>query len=408
MKAYFHFIYQQWSLLAFGFITVFIGNIGQSFFLSWYGANIQQSLNISAASYGFTYAIATLSSSVIIFAIGGVVDHWSLKQVITFVATLLTISCLFMANVNSISMLFLTFLGLRLAGQGLFPHIAQTTMIRAYTDQRGKAISVAGCGVAFGEMILPLILILVIALLGWRESWLLLAFIVLFLYLPTAFWLLKKSKLKFEPEQNITIISEKYQNSGRKEVLKDWRFWAILPAAIAAPFIVTGVFIQQNYLLEQKSWSTDLLAACFIAYGLVHWLSSMFVGMLVDRYKAKSLLPYIPLPLIAGLLVLTLSDHIFTAPVFMVLFGLAIGSSGPVFGALWAEIYGTQHIGSIRSMVTSIMILSTAAAPWVFGKLIEKSWSSLELFGLLSVLTMSSLMLLIPAYRSLKSFDHNN
>lgn len=130
MNSYLHFIRQQWPLLGFGFLTVFIGNIGQSFFLSWYGADIQNSLAISAADYGFIYAMATLSSSAVILTVGGLVDRWPLRRVIVIVALLLTASCLFMAQISSPWMLFFAFWGLRLAGQGLFPHVAQTTMIR--------------------------------------------------------------------------------------------------------------------------------------------------------------------------------------------------------------------------------------------------------------------------------------
>jgi len=37
-------------MLAFGFLTVFWGNFGQSFFVSWFGASIQQGLGLSSAA----------------------------------------------------------------------------------------------------------------------------------------------------------------------------------------------------------------------------------------------------------------------------------------------------------------------------------------------------------------------
>ncbi|BDH20767.1 MULTISPECIES: MFS transporter [Gammaproteobacteria] len=401
MSSYFRFMSQEWPLLSFGFITVFIGNIGQSFFLSWYGADIQQSLNISAEDYGFIYAIATLCSSAVIFMVGGLVDRWALHKVVIVVSFLLCVSCLLMANIQTVWMLFFAFWGLRLAGQGLFPHTAQTTMLRVYTHQRGKALSLSASGVAFGEMVLPIILMTTIALLGWRWSWLMLALIVMIIYLPMALTLLKKSNTS-DKKKPLEPKSTKTQEQGRRDVVKDWRFWSIIPAVLSAPFIVTAVFIQQNYLLEQKGWPASLLASSFVAYGFLHWASSMVSGSLIDRFQAKSLLPFLPLPLIAGLLVLTLLDNYWAAPLFMSLFGLGIGSSSPVISALWVEIYGTQHIGAIRSMVTSMMIFSTAAAPWIFGIFIEKGWTASTLFGLFSGLTMIGLLLLIPAYQSFK------
>lgn len=408
MNSYLHFIRQQWPLLGFGFLTVFIGNIGQSFFLSWYGADIQNALAISAADYGFIYAMATLSSSAVILTVGGLVDRWPLRRVIVIVALLLTASCLFMAQINSPWMLFFAFWGLRLAGQGLFPHVAQTTMIRNYTHQRGKALSLSASGVALGEMVLPMLLMLVIVLFGWRISWLGFAFIVIAVYLPIAFWLLGKSQRHFQVLKAAATQSSSVRSHSRKEVIRDWRFWLVIPAVLAAPFIVTGVFIQQNYLLEQKEWPASILATSFIAYGFLHWASSMIAGSLVDRYQAKHLLPFLPIPLIAGLLVLTTLHQLWAAPLFMLLFGLGIGASSPVIGALWAEMYGTQHIGAIRSMVTSMMIFSTAASPWIFGLLIEKGWVATQLFGFFTVITIVILLLILPAYRSFISTEKNS
>lgn len=101
------------------------------------------------------------------------------------------------------------FWGLRLAGQGLFPHTAQTTMLRVYTHQRGKALSLSASGVAFGEMVLPIILMTTIALLGWRWSWLMLALIVMIIYLPMALTLLKKSNTSDKK----TFGTQKHKNT---------------------------------------------------------------------------------------------------------------------------------------------------------------------------------------------------
>lgn len=403
---YWNFICQQWPLLAFGFISVFIGNIGQSFFLSWYGSHIQSALDISASEYGFIYAIATLSSSFLVLSTGSLIDRYSTTLIISLVSIVLALSCILMANVTSDLMLFLAFLGLRFAGQGLFPHTAQTIMIRTYTHQRGKALSLSASGVAVGEIVLPTILMSMILLMGWRESWIALSCIIILLYLPCAFALLKKSARDFKVQADYIPMNVSDNSLGRGDVIRDWRFWSVIPAVLSAPFIVTGVFIQQGFLLEQKGWSAGLLAGSFVAYGFLHWISSMWSGSLVDRYGAKSLLPFLPIPIISGLLVLTFLNQEWSATLFMLLFGLGIGASSPVFSALWAEIYGTKNIGAIRSMVTSMMIFSTAAAPWIFGLLIEKGWRASQVFGLLTIVITTVLFLLLPAcysFRKVKS-----
>lgn len=401
MTSYLSFVRQQWPLLTFGFITVFWGNIGQSYFLSWYGADIQRELSISASQYGFYYAISTLASSAVVMTVGGVVDKYSPRLLILVLGVFLALACILMAQAASALVLCAALFLLRLCGQGLLPHTAQTIMIRSFKQQRGKAISLASSGVAVGEAMLPTVIIALIAWLGWRQSWYVFAVSVLVLYLPLAYWFLMKSAFTVASSSN-ELREEAGGASGRKDVLKDWRFWLILPTSLAAPFLVTGVFIQQNFLLEQKNWSSALLASGFIAYGFSHWLSAMAAGSLVDRFSAKSLLPYLCIPLLAALLMLAAFKGIWSIFVFMGLFGVGIGTLGTVINAAWAEIYGTKAIGSIRSMMTSLMIFSTAAAPWLFGLMIERGWNDAQLFGFLFAIMVMVAALNIPAYVSFK------
>ncbi|MGO2356609.1 MAG: MFS transporter [Marinomonas foliarum] len=399
MTNYLSFIRLQWPLITFGFLSVFWGNIGQSFFLSWFGADIQRELSISASQYGLYYAIGTLASSAVVMTIGGVVDKYSPRLLVALLAIFLGLACVLMAQVASVFILCVTLFLLRLCGQGLLPHTAQTIMIRSFEQQRGKAISLASSGVAVGEAILPTIIIALIAWLGWRQSWYVFAASVVILYLPLSYWLLaQNASTKMSSSK---IVKEGANDaSGRKDVLKDWRFWLILPTSLAAPFLVTGVFIQQNFLLEQKMWSSALLACGFIVYGVSHWLSAMISGSLVDRYSAKSLLLYLPLPLLAALVTLVVFDRAWSVFAFMGMFGVGIGALNTVINAAWAEIYGTKAIGSIRAMMTSLMIFSTAAAPWLFGLMIEQGWNDSQLFGVLAWGMLLVVLLNVPAYLS--------
>ena len=55
----------------------------------------------------------------------------------------------------------------------------------------------------------------------------------------------------------------------------------------------------------------------------------------------------------------------------MALMGASAGAATVLFGALWAEIYGTDNIGSIRSLGVTLQVLSTAVAPALMGALLD-------------------------------------
>ena len=56
---------------------------------------------------------------------------------------------------------------------------------------------------------------------------------------------------------------------------------------------------------------------------------------------------------------------------FMGLMGIGYGLSSTLFGALWPEVYGTEHLGSVRSFIVALMVLSSALGPGITGWLID-------------------------------------
>lgn len=381
MQRYWQFVASSWPLLAFGFISIFWGNLGQSFFISWYGASIQESLSLSAGAYGTVYSSATLLSSLVIMAFGGMIDRWPLRRFATLAAVGLTAACVTLGAATSLPMLFLGFFLVRLCGQGLLPHTAQTTMARYFDNHRGKALSISASGVPVGEVVLPLLAVALIAAVGWRESWWILALTIPFIYLPLIYGLLHKAPIAVSEAPLNTNTTLHHNSQGRREMLRDYRFWLALPTALSGPFILTGIFIHQGFIIAQKQWDPLWLATCFVVYGIVHWISSMVAGVLVDRFTAHRLLPIIILPLAGALLSLAFLNGAWVALLFMTLLGINIGISSPVTGALWAEVYGTGKLGSIRSLMTSLGMIATSASPILFGLLIDDDITASTLFG---------------------------
>jgi MFS family permease len=57
--------------------------------------------------------------------------------------------------------------------------------------------------------------------------------------------------------------------------------------------------------------------------------------------------------------------------VYMAGMGATFGIYATAFGAIWPELYGTRHLGAIKSAVTAMMVFSTALGPGISGWLID-------------------------------------
>lgn len=406
MRNYARFIAQSWPLLAFGFLSIFWGNFGQSFFISWYGAPIQESLGLSAGRYGSLYSIATLSSGLLIMVFGGWIDRLPLRFFATLAALGLTLAGIVMALAYHPLMLLLGLFLIRFCGQGLMPHTAQTTMARYFDADRGKALSVSASGVPVGEVILPIAAVALITAIGWRSSWGVIALITVIIYIPSMLWLLHKAPVETR-SRPVTASPDQLKNSaGRIDMLRDYRFWLALPTVLGGPFMVTGIFIHQGFILEEKDWSAAWLASCFIIYGITHWLTQMVTGVLIDRFSAQTVLRWVLVPLMTAVFVLAHLQGNWVAPVFMILLAMTIGSGSPTGGALWAEVYGTAKLGSIRSLMSSLMIISTAISPFVLGVLIDQDLGLSDIFGTIGWVLLAAIVLVQFSYKPERPQPH--
>lgn len=399
MRNYWIFLKNHWSLVTFGFLCVFWGNFGQSFFLGWYGDDIKASLNLSAQQYGLIYSIATLASAGAMMWLGGLIDRWPLRRFLALVCVGMMLAALLMSLAFNVVILCLGFFLVRLFGQALFPHMGITTMARYFDRQRGMAISLAATGVSVGEVLLPVAAVLMMQHMGWQLSWLLIAATVPLMFIPTALLLLSRVHWPELPVEEPLVPGAVRPRSGAKVLLSDWRFWLAAPTAMSVPFCLTAVFIHQGFVLSEKGWSSQWMATCFVFYGVVHWFSSIFYGVLVDRFSGLTLLRFFSLPIILAFLAVANLQGNGAALVMMGLLGLAVGAGGPVLSSLWAEMYGARILGSIRATAGALMVFSTALSPVIFGWFIDRGVGITPLFNGFALGFLLAMGLLWWSYR---------
>ena len=94
-------------------------------------------------------------------------------------------------------------------------------------------------------------------------------------------------------------------------------------------------------------------------------------GPLVDRWTARRMFPFVLIPYTAGIFILAFYHEPLAYPMALFLFGFSNGAGGTIKNALLAEIYGTTIIGSVRSLFTTLTVLSTALGPISFGLLLD-------------------------------------
>jgi len=83
------------------------------------------------------------------------------------------------------------------------------------------------------------------------------------------------------------------------------------------------------------------------------------------------LMPLSLLPLAGGFIVFWISGSIIYALPGFILIAFTSGISSVLSSAFWAEYYGTHHLGAIKSLASSLMVLGSAIGPGITGLLID-------------------------------------
>ena len=364
-----HFLRENLRWVAGGFLLTFFSSFGQTYFISLSAGEIRSEYGLSNGGFGTLYMIATLASAATLPQIGKIVDRISVASTVLLAAPILALACVLMAWSKSLVLLVIAIYLLRLFGQGMFTHIAMTAMGRWFAAQRGRAISLSAIGVNFGEALFPISFVVVAALVGWRGTWLLAAGVLLVVALPVIYSLLKLERTPQSVVQNPDL--EVAREWTRGEVVRDPLFWAALLGVLAPPFIGTTIFFHQVYLSELRGWEPSVFAASFAIMSVMTILFALIAGQLVDRFSAVKVLPTFLIPLSLSCFVLASTDAPWGAYAFMALMGVSYGFSSTLFGALWPELYGTKHLGGIRSLIVAFMVFATAMGPGLTGALID-------------------------------------
>ena len=356
--------------LAGAFSLTCFSSVGQTFFIALFAGEIRTAHGLSHGGFGLLYMVATLASALTLVALGRIVDVWPTERVATGVILALAAAALLMAAATSVPALLLALYLLRLFGQGMMSHTAMTAMGRWFVAGRGRAVSITTTGHQFGEGLLPIAVASVLPLLpSWRALWVAAAAVLLAVALPIARRTLAVPRV---PSAADTAETARGRQWTRREVLRDAPFWVVVAGVVAPSFIGTSVFFHQVHLGEIKGWSGTVVAGSFAVLSLTTVVVALATGQAIDRIGARRLLPAFLVPLALGCIVLGTREHPMTMPTFMFLLGLSYGMSSSVFGAIWPELYGTRHLGAIRSVVFAAMVFGSAIGPGLTGLLIDR------------------------------------
>lgn len=383
-----------------GLLLAFGACLGHTWFIALFAGEIRAEFGLSDGQWGLIYTAATLSSAALLFGRGGWADTVALSRLAPMVAIAFAGAAVLMALGQTIWTLGIAVFLLRFCGQGMFSHIQQTAMARWFVTTRGRAMAIANLGYTTGQILLPLPAVLLMGWIGWRMSWLVVAAILLLFILPLLVFLLRQDRA---PQGGLGGMIGAPGLGGRhwhrREALRHWLFWGLVPLMLTPGYVGTVVFFHQVHVAEIKGWTLVAMAPAYPAWALSEVAAAFVAGWVADRFGPARLLPLALLPMGVGIALIGMSATPAGWILGVGLIGVTQGMTNTVWGTLLPATYGTNHIGSVRAVASAVLVVSTALGPGMGGVIIDAGISVPQQAGAMALWCFGLSLAMWPVMR---------
>lgn len=357
---------------AFGWVVVFAAVIGLMFgFSSMIGVTFGLFIKPFTSEFSWTrtevalgFTAQTCTVMLLAPVAGKLVDRFGVRKVLlpSIMSLAMVTASMSLLSGNLIYFCSMYVL-ITLAGLGTLP-ISYTRVIQNWFDKKlGLALGISLTGVGLGTMMAPPLVQHLISSVGWRETYIIIAILILFISWPVVFFLLKerpedvKSATKTERVEDFD--RSKLGGLSLSEAIKDRVFWLLAVAFILLGIVTVAIIVHLPSLLTDRGLADSRAALAISTLGVAIIFSRIICGYLIDHFFA----PYVA----AGFMFCTLIGFVLLAVnigdsfnfVAAALVGLIIGAEFDLmsyfvrrylglksYGQLYGCMYATFNIGA--------------------------------------------------------------
>ena len=367
-----------WIIVAVVFLGEFIGSgasmMGFPLFVQPLREHFNWSLTQVITAVTFHSVFLMVSAPLI----GPLLDRYGGRPVIAAGSVVVAVSLVLTSRIEELWQLWLFYGVMTAIGINMMGHLAAAVSVpKWFIRRRGRAVAVTTIGNSSGGMVfVPIIGFLLVAM-GWRDTWVVLAAVVLVM-LPIALIFMRRrpedmgllpdgdepedasdaggapARRPLPPEETWTL----------KEALRTRTLWVLvgsmnlLALAAGAPIALIVPF-----LVEQQGMSTEQAPLVFTAALLGATLSRIMWGFLAERHTLRMCMAIMFFSRALGPMLLIVVPYPFNTVAFVVFWG-GIGGSFILFqGLVWANYYGRTFVGSIQGTMRPLLSITQFGGP---------------------------------------------
>ena len=385
-----------WVILSVVLLSQFIAGPGQTHSVSVFVEPMKDSLGLSSGVIAAIYTAGTLTAGGTVFFIGLILDRLGSRVVLSVVAVVFGLAVIAMGQVHNETQFYFAVVLLRTFGQGAMILIPPTLLAMWFVRKRGQVMAIAGLGMVASQAVFPPLNDFLINRYDWRDAWLILGITILLVLVMPSIILVRRSpeSMGLSPDgdapnvQRPSGVETLYEPHWTlNQALRTRSLWFLVIANLSIPICFNALIFHNESIISGRGLDPRLAALVLSTMAPLVLLGNVFAGLLCDKIPSRFVLAIgqgtIGLSIFWVLFILSEPWQAF---VYGGLIGLALGINMTTNNVIWANYFGRAHLGSIRGMATTAMVISSAIGPLPFGVLSDLMGS--HDMGLLALLIL--------------------
>jgi MFS family permease len=357
----------------------------------------------SRASISGAFTMAMIIMGLASFVGGRITDRIGPRTVVISCGLCLGTGYFFAATVRAVWQFYL-FYGL-MTGIGLSVTTPLMSLIaRWFVKRRALMSSITTAGPAFGNMVMPLIFSIVVHAVGWRNSFLIMAGIVLVSVVSAARF------VKRDPSEMglcaygadaTAVDSSNLQADGLSisGALRTNQYWLLSFIFFCDFFLMNVVTVHiVIHAMDLGIPATKAASILSVASG-VCIIARVIIGGVADKIGCKPTFAVCLILSVIGFALLIVANSLWTLYLFAAIFGFGLWSSGGLITPMTAELFGLRAHGTIYGAIFISGATGGAFGPVLVGYLFDVTGNYTIAFLIclfISILALMALMALRP------------
>ena len=385
--------YYGWVILPLAALAMLATLPGRTVGLGLITEPLLQDLELDRVAYGRMTFWATLIGASFCLLCGPLVDRFGIRSVVVAVLTGLGVCVLALTRVEQIWAVAVLLTLCRGFGQSALSAVSITMVGKWFVRRLALAMGIfsAAIGVLFAAAIL--LSRGMVADLGWRPAWSLLAWCLLGLA-GLSLLLVRNGPPPdaLGVEQPKTESEDPENGAGRGgftllTAMATPAFWMLALGSALYNLVFSGVVLWNESILAELGFGADVFEKAMAGFMGLGLLGNLVAGWLAQRMSLGRMLA---LALAGVCACLVTYPHLRSTPQVVahaMTLGLAGGFVVVVFFTAFGRCFGRPHLGKIQGSVQGLTVLASASGPWLLARIWDHSGSYMPAFhGLAPVL----------------------